>query len=92
MRVRSCRSRFSRSARPSLRLRAQSSGAARRRHLIAALGHLRRADESKPYIAKLLSLDPDFSVKHFANAYPFKRASDRRSYMCGLLLAGLPTR
>src|SRR5262249_5443934 len=33
--------------------------------LIAALGHLRRADEAKPYIAKLVSLEPNFSTQSF---------------------------
>jgi TolB-like protein/tetratricopeptide (TPR) repeat protein len=60
--------------------------------LIAALGHLGRADEAKPYIAKLLSLEPHFTVEHFAKIHPIKRASDRRRYMRGLLLAGVPAR
>lgn len=60
--------------------------------LIAALGHLRRADEAKPYIAKLLSLEPHFTVAHHAKTYPFKRPQDRRRYMRGLLLAGVPAR
>jgi TolB-like protein len=60
--------------------------------LIAAFGHLRRAEEAKPYIAKLLSLEPHFTVEHFAKTYPFKRAQDRRRYMRGLLLAGVPAR
>jgi TolB-like protein/DNA-binding winged helix-turn-helix (wHTH) protein len=60
--------------------------------LIAALGHLRRADEAKPYIAKLLSLEPHFTVEHHAKTYPFKRASDRQRFMRGLLLAGVPAR
>jgi tetratricopeptide (TPR) repeat protein len=60
--------------------------------LIAALGHLRRADEAKPYIAKLVSLEPHFTVEHFGKTYPFKKASDRRRYMRGLRLAGVPER
>jgi TolB-like protein/Flp pilus assembly protein TadD len=60
--------------------------------LIAALGHLRRADEAKPYIIKLLSLEPHFTVERHAKTYPFQRASDRRRYMRGLLLAGVPAR
>jgi tetratricopeptide (TPR) repeat protein len=62
------------------------------KHLIAALGLLRRADEAKPYLEKLLSLEPRFTVEHFAKTYPFKRPSDRRRYMRGLLLAGVPAR
>jgi TolB-like protein len=60
--------------------------------LIAALGHLRRPDEAKPYIAKLLSLEPHFTVAHHAKTYPFKRPQDSRRYMRGLLLAGIPAR
>ena len=60
--------------------------------LIAALGHLGRADEAKPYIAKLLSLEPHFTVEHFAKTYPFKKTKDRRRYARGLLLAGVPER
>jgi TolB-like protein len=60
--------------------------------LIAALGHLRRAEEAKPYITKLLSIEPHFTVEHHAKTYPFKRAIDRRRYMRGLLLAGVPAR
>jgi tetratricopeptide (TPR) repeat protein len=60
--------------------------------LIGALGHLGRAEEAKPYIDKLLSLEPHFTVKHFAKTYPFKKAKDRRRYARGLRLAGVPER
>jgi TolB-like protein len=60
--------------------------------LIAALGHLRRGAEAKQYIAKLLSLEPHFTVEHFARTYPIKRPQDRKRYMRGLLLAGVPAR
>lgn len=58
--------------------------------LIAALGHLGRRDEARPYIAKLLSLEPSFTVERFGQVYPFKKASDRKRYMQGLRLAGVP--
>jgi len=60
--------------------------------LIASLGHLGRREEAKPYIDKLLSLEPDFTVERFGQVYPLKKASDRRRYMKGLLLAGVPAR
>jgi len=60
--------------------------------LIGALGHLGRADEAKPYIAKLLKLEPHFTVEHFAKTYPFKKPQDRRRYAWGLRLAGVPER
>ncbi|MBV9428803.1 MAG: hypothetical protein JO084_13865 [Bradyrhizobiaceae bacterium] len=62
------------------------------RHVIAALGHLRRPDEAKPYIDKVLSAEPHFTVEHFAKTYPIKRPQDRRRYMRGLLLTGVPAR
>jgi TolB-like protein len=60
--------------------------------LIAALGHLGRAEEAKPYIEKLLSLERHFTVEDFGKTYPFKRALDRQRYMRGLRLAGVPER
>jgi DNA-binding SARP family transcriptional activator/TolB-like protein len=60
--------------------------------LIASLGHLGRRDEAKPYIAKLLSLEPNFTVERFGQVYPFKKDSDRKRYMQGLHLAGVPER
>jgi adenylate cyclase len=60
--------------------------------LIASLGHLGRRDEAKPYIAKLLSLEPNFTVERFGHVYPFKKDGDRKRYMQGLHLAGVPER
>jgi adenylate cyclase len=60
--------------------------------LIAALGHLGRRDQAKPYIEMLLSLEPSFTVERFGQTYPFKQASDRERYMRGLVLAGVPER
>jgi tetratricopeptide (TPR) repeat protein len=58
--------------------------------LIASLGHLGRRDEAAPYIAKLLALEPNFTVAKFGEVYPIKHASDRDRYMRGLVLAGVP--
>jgi len=58
--------------------------------LIASLGHLGRRDEAKGYVKKLLSLEPGFTVKHFGEVYPFRKPEDRRRYMEGLRLAGIP--
>jgi TolB-like protein len=60
--------------------------------LIASLGHLGRRDEARPYIDKLLTLEPTFTVERFGQIYPFKKESDRRRYMQGLRLAGVPER
>jgi tetratricopeptide (TPR) repeat protein len=60
--------------------------------LIASLGHLGRAEEAKPYVDKLLALEPNFSIERFGKVYPIKYESDREHYMKGLRLAGVPER
>jgi len=60
--------------------------------LIVALGHLGRPDEARPYVGKLLSIEPNFTVERFGEVYPFKKASDRDRHMMGLRLAGIPER
>jgi hypothetical protein len=47
-------------------------------------------DEAKEYIDKLLSLEPGFTIKQFAEVYPIKREIDRERYIDGLRLAGVP--
>ncbi|MGH7863528.1 MAG: hypothetical protein ACREQB_00955, partial [Candidatus Binataceae bacterium] len=58
--------------------------------LISALGHLGRSIDAKPYIEKLMMLEPGFSIERFEKVYPLKRAGDRELYMKGLRLAGAP--
>jgi DNA-binding SARP family transcriptional activator/TolB-like protein/Tfp pilus assembly protein PilF len=58
--------------------------------LIAALGLLRRRGDAKPYVEKLRSLEPHFTVQRFSQVYPLKYESDRERYMQGLRLAGIP--
>jgi tetratricopeptide (TPR) repeat protein len=60
--------------------------------LIASLGHLGRVEEAKPYVDKLLALEPNFTVERFRQVYPIKYDSDREHYMKGLRLAGVPER
>ena len=60
--------------------------------VIAALGHLGRREEAKPYLRKLLSLEPGFTVETFREVYPIKKAADQKRYMEGLHLAGVATR
>lgn len=57
--------------------------------VIAALGHLRRRNDARPYIEKLMVLEPGFSIEHFEKTYPLKRSSDRKLYVKGLRLAGV---
>lgn len=52
--------------------------------------HLGRRQEAAPYIQKLLSLEPDFTIEKFRKAYPFKFGEDRENYCKGLRLAGIP--
>jgi DNA-binding SARP family transcriptional activator/tetratricopeptide (TPR) repeat protein len=59
--------------------------------LIAALGHLGRVEEAGPFIAKLLRLEPGFTVASFGSVYPFRKPVDRDHYMRGLLVAGVPS-
>jgi DNA-binding SARP family transcriptional activator len=58
--------------------------------LIAALGHLGKAEEAKPLIDKLLEIEPNFTVKSHGETYPFASDYDRLHYMEGLRLAGVP--
>jgi tetratricopeptide (TPR) repeat protein len=60
--------------------------------LIASLGHLGRHEEAKPYVDKLLALEPNFTVERFGQVYPIKHDGDREHYMKGLRLAGVPER
>jgi DNA-binding SARP family transcriptional activator len=60
--------------------------------LIASLGHLGRRAEAAPYVERLISLEPDFTIEKFRKAYPFKRPEDRDQYCKGLRLAGIRKR
>jgi len=73
-------------------VKANPSFVAAYKPLIASLGHLGRCDEARPYLDKLLLLEPGFTVEHFGEVYPFKKANDRKQYMRGLRLAGVPER
>jgi tetratricopeptide (TPR) repeat protein len=58
--------------------------------LIAAMGQLGLVEEAKPYVEKLMELEPEFTVKGFAKVYPIKKEADRERYMDGLRKAGVP--
>jgi len=60
--------------------------------LIASLGHLGRREEARPYVDRLLALEPNFTVERFGQVYPIKHETDRERYMTGLRLAGVPDR
>lgn len=58
--------------------------------LLASLGYLGLFDEAAQLIEQLLSREPNFTVQQFGEVYPFRRDSDRKHYMAGLRLAGVP--
>ncbi|HEY2131618.1 MAG TPA: BTAD domain-containing putative transcriptional regulator [Acetobacteraceae bacterium] len=56
---------------------------------LAALGHLGAGDEAAMVRARLLSIEPGFTVANFIEASPFQRAEDRELFVQGLRLAGI---
>jgi TolB-like protein len=57
---------------------------------LAALGHLGLRDEAASVCARLLALEPGFSVQKFLAGSPFEKTEHRDHYAAGLRLAGLP--
>ena len=60
--------------------------------LLAALGFLDRADETRIVLARLLELEPSFTVDQALARSPMSRNEDRERYAEGLRRAGLPER
>lgn len=56
---------------------------------LAALGHLGAKSEADSVRARLLEIEPEFSIARFIAASPFERAEDREHYVRGLRLAGI---
>ncbi len=56
---------------------------------LAALGHLGAKSEADSVRARLLEIEPEFSISRFTAASPFERAEDRDHYVRGLRLAGI---
>jgi tetratricopeptide (TPR) repeat protein len=57
---------------------------------LAALGHIGRDQEAAIARARLLALEPDFTVERFMETTAFERVSDRELFANGLRLAGVP--
>ena len=57
--------------------------------MIAALGHLGRRAEAGEILARLLRLEPDFSISTMLERTPVRRDEDRALYAEGLRLAGV---
>lgn len=58
--------------------------------LLAALGHLGREEEARALRARLLELEPGFTVADAVRRSPLRRQQDRAHYAEGLRRAGLP--
>ena len=57
---------------------------------LAALGHLGQVQEAAVVRRRLLSIEPDFTVRHFLETSPFERPQDRDHFAAGLRLALVP--
>ena len=57
---------------------------------LATLGHLRHEQEAKRVLARLLALEPDFSLRSALERSPLTRPADLELYSEGLRRAGLP--
>jgi DNA-binding SARP family transcriptional activator/TolB-like protein len=58
--------------------------------LIASLGHLAEREKAKPYLERLLKLEPDFTIAKFRRVYPLERRESMDHYTSGLIAAGVP--
>jgi TolB-like protein len=56
---------------------------------LAALGHLGAGDEAIMVRARLLAIEPNFTIANFIEASPFQRTEDRELFVQGLRLAGI---
>ncbi len=56
---------------------------------LSALGHLGQKQEADAVRARLLEIEPEFSLSRFSQGSPFERAADREHYVTGLRLAGI---
>jgi DNA-binding SARP family transcriptional activator/TolB-like protein len=57
---------------------------------LAALGHARRQQEAAAVLARLLAMEPDFTIERYIATTPLERASDQDHFAEGLRLAGVP--
>lgn len=56
---------------------------------LAALGHLGQKQEAEAVRARLLEIEPEFSLSRFSQGSPFERTEDRDHFVQGLRLAGI---
>lgn len=60
------------------------------RGLVAAFVLNDRLQEARPVAAKLLEIDPDFSVERWVQTAPFRRTEGQEIFFAALRKAGLP--
>ena len=70
-------------------LQIQPRFTATHRAMIAALGHLGRAEEAAPLVRALLALDPGFTLQRFRAASPYVRRRDLDHFLRGLRAGGV---
>ena len=58
--------------------------------LAATYTNLGREEDARVAAAKVLKLDPNFSLKYYATMFPFKNQADREHLINALRKAGLP--
>ncbi len=57
---------------------------------LAALGHLGQVQEAVVVRRRLLSIEPNYTIKQFLRTTPFEHARDRDHFAEGLRLGGIP--
>ena len=60
------------------------------RFYLSALGHLGRSEETQMVLKRMLTLEPDLTIRRFLESSPFERSQDREHMALGLTLAGVP--
>jgi adenylate cyclase len=58
--------------------------------VLSALGHLGRMADAQPMRARLLTLEPSFTLRQAAERSPLREVQDLHTYIEGLRRAGLP--
>ncbi len=57
--------------------------------LAAAYAQEDMTDEAEWEVEQILTLNPDFSLKHIQKAFPFKNTGDLQHFLQGLSKAGM---
>ena len=60
------------------------------KHYLSALGHAGMISEADAVRARLLAIEPDYTVRVAMDCNPYEHAADMEHYAAGLRLAGVP--